>query len=101
MPTLNSSGLLVEGKRLQLLPTHFSFECNSKFSERVILNKGEVLNIMTGKLLVKPSKYDIKDIFIKNKIEYKLYRVNGEMKKGFELYEKYESNNNSTEQHFL
>lgn len=85
----------------ELFFNHFSFEPNQIFTERIILNKGEVLNIMTGKLLVKPSKYDIKDIFVKNKIEYKLHRVNGEIKKGFELYEKYESQINSTEQHFL
>jgi hypothetical protein len=85
----------------ELFFNHYSFEYNSKFTERVILNKGEVLNILNAKLLVKPTKYDIKDIFTKNKIFYKLHRINGEFKKGFELYEKYESNNNTTEQHFL
>lgn len=79
----------------------YSFEPNSIFSERIILNKGEVLNNLNARLSVKPSKYDIKDIFIKNKIDYKLYRINGEFKKGFELYEKYISNDNTTEQHFL
>jgi len=95
------------GSNLEIMPfeelffNHFSFEPTRIFTERIILNKGEVLNIMTGKLLVKPSKYDIKDIFVKNKVEYKLHRINGEIKKGFELYEKYESINNTTEQHFM
>ena len=32
----------------------------------------------------------VKDIFTKNKIEYRTYRSeNGEVKKGFELFEKY------------
>lgn len=79
----------------------YSFEQNSSFSERVILNKGEILNILNAQLSVKPSKYDIKDIFIKNKIEYKLHRLNGETKKGFELYEKYVSRDIPTNQHFL
>jgi len=69
----------------------FSFEKTNIFSERVVLNKGEVLNILNAQLSVKPSKYDIKDIFTKNKIEYRSYRVNGELKKGFELFEKYKN----------
>jgi len=85
----------------ELFFNYYSFEYNSKFTERIILNKGEILNIMTGKLLVKPSKYDIKDIFVKNKVEYKLHRVNGELKKGFELYEKYESTPNNENSNFF
>ena len=77
----------------------FSFEKTNTFSERVVLNKGEVLNILNAQLSVKPSKYDIKDIFTKNKIEYRSYRVNGELKKGFELFEKYK--NMPEEQHFM
>ena len=94
-------------KNLEIMPfeelffNHFSFELNREFTERIILNKGEVLNILTGKLLVKPSKYDIKDIFVKNKVEYKLYRVNGEFKKGFELYEKYENIPNNDNSNFF
>lgn len=84
----------------ELFFNHYSFEYNSTFSERVILNKGEVLNSLTAKLLVKPTKYDIKDIFTKNKLEYRVHRVNGELKKGFELYEKYEQIQGNT-QHFL
>lgn len=93
------------GSNIEVMPfeelffLHYSFEYSSTFSERVILNKGEVLNSLTAKLFVKPTKYDIKDIFIKNKVEYKVHRVNGELKKGFELYEKYISINEN--QHFL
>jgi hypothetical protein len=93
------------GQNVEIMPfeelffLHYSFEQSPTFSERVILNKGEVLNSLTAKLLVKPTKYDIKDIFIKNKVEYKPHRVNGELKKGFELYEKYTSN--EVVQHFF
>jgi len=85
----------------ELFFNHYSFEYSSKFSERIILNKGEVLNSLTAKLLVKPTKYDIKDIFVKNKIYYKLHRINGEFKKGFELYEKYESTGNNANSNFF
>jgi len=76
----------------------FSFDQNSTFSERVILNKGEVLNILNAQLSVKPSKYDVKDIFIKNKIEYRTHRINGITKNGFELFEKYK---HTEQQHFI
>lgn len=94
------------GKNIEVMPfeelffNHYSFEYNSNFSERVILNKGEILNSLTAKLLVKPTKYDIKDIFTKNKMEYKSHRINGEVKRGYELYEKY-YNNTENSQHFL
>lgn len=84
----------------ELFFNHYSFEQNSRFSERVILNKGEVLNLLTAKLLVKPTKYDVKDIFIKNKITYRLHRINGEHKKGFELFERYQENTDNN-QHFM
>ena len=93
------------GSNIEVMPfeelffNHYSFEYNSTFSERVILNKGELLNSLTAKLLVKPTKYDVKDIFIKNKKEYKTYRFKGKVKIGFELWEKYMSNDNN--QHFL
>ncbi len=83
----------------ELFFNHYRFEQSNTFSERVVLNRGEVLNSLTAKLLVKPTKYDVKDIFIKNKVEYKAHRVNGELKKGFELWEKYISVNEN--QHFL
>lgn len=85
----------------ELFFNHYSFEYSSTFSERIVLNKGEVLNNLTAKLLVKPSKYDVKDIFIKNKIEYRSHRINGEIKKGFELYERYEHGSVAENQHFL
>ena len=84
----------------ELFFNHYSFEQNLKFSERIILNKGEVLNMLTAKLLVKPTKYDIKDIFVKNKVTYRTHRMNGEHKKGFELFEKYESKADES-QHFM
>jgi len=95
------------GANLEVMPfeelffNHYSFTEQGLFSERVILNKGEILNLLNQKLTVKPSKYDVKDIFIKNKIEYKLHRINAETKKGFELFEKYNHSNNPTDQHFL
>lgn len=57
-----------------------------KHTERVVLNKGDILNFMNIHTGINISKYDINDIFIKNKFTYKLHRVGGLMKKGIELY---------------
>ena len=66
----------------------FSLEKTEYFVNREIMNQGDILNYMNIYTSVKPSKYDIKDIFIKNNIEYKVYRVNGVTKKGVEIYTK-------------
>jgi hypothetical protein len=73
----------------------FSLEETEVFTNRDIMNQGDILNYMNIYTSVKPSKYDIKDIFVKNNIEYKAYRINGVLKKGIELYTKSIMNNNN------
>jgi hypothetical protein len=51
-----------------------------------VLNQGEILNYMSIHTAIKPTKYDIKDIFVKNNLVYKVNRVNGILKKGVILY---------------
>jgi hypothetical protein len=81
----------------ELFFNYFSVTNNSEFPERIILNQGEILNYLNIHTSINVSKYDIKDLFIKNNLEYKLHRP--EMKKGVELFKKYELPQNN--QHFL
>lgn len=75
----------------------FSIEETPEFYDRVIMNQGEVLNHLNIYTSLNITKYDVKDIFTKNKLEYKLHRP--ELKKGVELFKKPE--NIPENQHFL
>ena len=70
----------------ELFFSHFSLQETEKYSEKSILNQGEILNYMNIHSSINISKYDIKDIFIKNKLNYKSYKVNGLVKCGVCLY---------------
>ena len=53
-----------------------------------IWNQGEILNHMLQTTNLKVTKYDIKDIIIKNNLKYKNYKTgNGTQKKGIKLFE--------------
>lgn len=68
---------------------HYSFEYSETFPEKCIVNQGEILEYLCSVLLNKPTKYDIKEIFDKHKIPYKLHKlVGGVVKKGVKLYVK-------------
>lgn len=69
---------------------HFSFDGNIDFCKSVIFNQGEVLQFLNLKSSFPVSKYDVKDIFIKNKHDYKLYKIDGVSKKGYKLWIKEE-----------
>lgn len=70
----------------ELFFTRFSITQTDYFTERRILNQGEIMNLMNSNTSVNVTKFEIKDIFTKNKIEYKLFKVNGQPKKGIELF---------------
>jgi predicted P-loop ATPase len=72
----------------ELFFTRFSTQRTDFFTERRIFNQGEVLNLMNSNTAVKPTKFDIKDIFTKNKFIYKNFKFGGVLKKGIELYVK-------------
>lgn len=55
------------------------------FQTKIIINQGEILKYFSS-TSIKFTKYDLKKIYTKHKLEYKLYKVNGEVKKGFLLY---------------
>jgi hypothetical protein len=69
--------------------TKFSFTECASFSERVIMNQGEICNFMSLQFAFKISKYDIKRICLKHKMELKAYSFNGKTKKGYELFHEY------------
>lgn len=70
----------------ELFFTLFSFTETDTFTTQIIYNQGEILNYMNIYTAIKPTKYDIRDIFIKNKIEYKNFKFNGFVKKGYKLF---------------
>lgn len=69
--------------------SHFSTTPNAEMNERVVMNQGEILNYLSLNSAVNISKFDIKDIFIKNKMVYSNHRLGLSQKKGIELYKKF------------
>lgn len=74
----------------ELFFNFFSLTKNDSFTERRIINQGEAMNYININTGIKATKFDIKDIFVKNKMEYKPYKNNGILKKGVEVWQKYE-----------
>lgn len=66
--------------------TRFSLERTDYFTERRILNQGDILNFLNLNTSINITKFDVRDIFVKNKIEYKPYKLSGILKKGVELW---------------
>lgn len=67
---------------------HYSTERTDFFCVEQILNQGEILEYLNLHCILKPTKYDLKEVLIKNKITYKSYRVYGAIKSGIRLYTK-------------
>jgi predicted P-loop ATPase len=66
---------------------YYSFEETEQFSEKCVVNQGEILEYLCSVLMNKPTKYDIKEIFDKHKITYKVYKLSSNtIKKGFKLW---------------
>ena len=76
--------------------SHFSLEETTTHSEKTIMNQGDILNYLNIHSGINVSKYDIKDIFTKNKMIYKVYKVKNVLKKGILLYKEatFVQNNN-------
>lgn len=70
----------------ELFFTLFSITQTDYFANSVIYNQGEILNYMNIHTAIKPTKYDIKDIFVKNKMEYKNFKSGGNLKFGVKLW---------------
>jgi predicted P-loop ATPase len=72
----------------ELFFNRFSIDLNDVYTERRIMNQGDILNSLNLNTAINVSKYDVKDIFVKNKLEYKSYRIKGMVKMGIELFVK-------------
>jgi len=67
----------------------FSLEETPYFNIRKVLNKGEILKIFSN-TNIKFSKFDLRKIYVRNNMDYKVSRDDAVLKKGFVLYEKSE-----------
>lgn len=67
---------------------NFSLEPNIIFDEEVIFNQGEILEYLNHHSIVKPNKFDVKEILVKNKLNYQTHRVGQGVKSGIKLYKK-------------
>jgi hypothetical protein len=80
--------------------TKFSLQRTDEHQDETVLNQGEICNYMNTYFAYKITKYDIKRICLKHKMELKPIRISGKLKKGYLLYrelvEKIDSN-----QHFM
>lgn len=78
----NESVLPIE----EIFFSHFSFESTSTHFIEDIMNQGELLEYLNLKSIMKPTKYDLKEILTKNKVEYKLWSYYGKQKKGIKVF---------------
>lgn len=65
---------------------NFSLIEDEDFTEEVIINQGQILHKLNIITPVQISKYDIKNIFTKNKIAYKSFKRNGKVIFGFKFF---------------
>jgi hypothetical protein len=70
----------------ELFFNFFSTEKTSRHCEKLVYNKGEILNFLNIHTSVQVTKYDVNNIFVKNKLFYKTFRHFGSLKKGIEIY---------------
>lgn len=80
------------GSNLEIMPVeeiffqHFSLVEDDIYSEETIMNQGQILHKLNIITPVQISKYDIKNIFTKNKITYKSFKRNGKVIFGFKFF---------------
>jgi len=73
--------------------SEFSLSQTQLFNQRMVMNQGEILNYMNiHKAQI--TKYDIKRIILKHKLEVKAYRHLGTLKNGYELFKEFEFSQN-------
>lgn len=68
---------------------HFQLERDDIFCKEVVFNQGDILEYLNGNSLLKPTKFDLKEVLVKNKLTYQAHRIgSGNVKKGLKLYKK-------------
>jgi hypothetical protein len=65
---------------------NFTLEKQSNYDNEVVMNQGDLLEWFHKNTVLKPTKYELKEIFTKNKMTYSAHRIGGILKKGFKLY---------------
>jgi len=65
---------------------HFSTNQDVNHAFEKVWNQGEILEYLNFNSILKPTKYDLKEVLTKNKLEYKLYRTEFGVKKGILLW---------------
>lgn len=66
---------------------YFSLEQTSLYDSMVIFNQGEILEYLNIHSPLKPDKYDMRDIIVKNKLKYQAHRLTDRsLKKGIKLF---------------
>lgn len=64
----------------------FQLESNTYFNVPVVMNQGDLLDFLISNSRMNPTKYDLKEVLVKNKMSYKLHRTSEGNKKGYLLY---------------
>lgn len=81
--TTNETVLPIE----EIFFKHFSVEQTAYHIVEKIWNQGELLEYLNFKSILKPTKYDLKEVLVKNKLVYKTWRdTNGIAKSGIKLW---------------
>ena len=70
---------------------YYSLEESDKHKEEIILNQGNILSYLNAVNSINITKYDIKDIFTKNKMVYKSHKRDGKVVFGVLLYKSYDN----------
>jgi hypothetical protein len=76
----------------------YSIEENDKYTNEIIVNQGQILQRLNAVTSFNISKYEIKDILTKNKIDYKPYKRNGQLVRGCKFYVESEIVSNNTQE---
>ena len=65
---------------------HFSIQQTSNHNFEKVWNQGDILEYLNFKSNLKPTKYELKEVLTKNKLEYRNYRSGVTQKKGIVLW---------------
>jgi hypothetical protein len=66
---------------------YFSLTDSLQYPIEVVMNQGDIMEFFLTRTQFKPSKYDIREIIQKNKLDYKPIKRGGMLKKGILLYQ--------------
>lgn len=72
---------------------HFSLEQSLNYPEEVVFNQGEILEYLNKVSVLKPNKYELKEVLVKNKLSYQSHRNGANTKKGIKLFLMHYQNN--------